>query len=136
LAKKVGIERFHKYQLVPYGSYSYLKGVTDEKTLPLYGSGGFRMIFDTKFDMAMVAFLDCLSQFAAEVQKQGVFSLPYEMDKGKIRDNNTGQWYSIKLQFNSEDLWTKALRYMLTNLKWGLAFVSMQYMEQQSDNSE
>ena len=49
------------------------------------------------------------------------------MDKGKIRDSNSGQWYSIKLQFNSEDLWTKALRYMLTNLKWGLAFVSMQY---------
>ena len=47
------------------------------------------------------------------------------MDKGKIRDSNSGQWYSIKLQFNSEDLWTKALRYMLTNLKWGLAFVSM-----------
>ncbi len=70
LAKKVGME-FQKYNLVPYGSYSYIKVIADGKVLPLYGSGGFKMIFDTKFDMGMVAFLDCLQQFAAEVvQKQ------------------------------------------------------------------
>ena len=70
LAKKVDME-FQKYILVPYGSYSYIKVISDGKVLPLYGSGGFKMIFDTKFDMAMVAFLDCLQQFAAEVvQKQ------------------------------------------------------------------
>jgi beclin 1 len=130
LARKLGIS-FNKYQVVPYGSYSYIKNLADEKTLPLYGSGGIRMIFDSKFDSAMVAFLDCLNQFANEVQRHGAFSLPYEMDKGKIRDSNSGQWYSIKLQFNSEDMWTKALRYMLTNLKWGLAFVSMQYNSKQ-----
>merc|ERR1712141_506566 len=134
LARKVGIT-FQKYQVVPYGSYSYIKTLTDEKILPLNGSGGFRMIFDSKFDTAMVAFLDCLTQFANEVQRRGAFSLPYEMDKGKIRDANSGQWHSIKLQFNSEDLWTKALRYMLTNLKWGLAFVSMQYNKQISENT-
>ena len=39
----------------------------------------------------MVAFLDCLQQFAGEVERRHGFSLPYEMDKGKIRDNNTGQ---------------------------------------------
>ena len=94
------------------------------------------MIFDTKFDAAQVAFLDCLQQFAIELEKQGGFSLPYEMDKGKIRDNNTGQYYSIKLGFNSEDLWTKALRYMLTNLKWGLAFVSMKYEAANSAEGE
>lgn len=134
LARKVGIT-FTKYQVVPYGSFSYIKNLSDEKTLPLYGSGGFRMIFDSKFDSGMVAFLDCLTQFANEVQRYGAFSLPYEMDKGKIRDSNSGQWYPIKLQFNSEDLWTKALRYMLTNLKWGLAFVSMQYNKQENDSS-
>merc|ERR1711974_87003 len=71
LARKVDIT-FNKYQVVPYGSYSYMKSLSgDEKTLPLYGSGGFRMIFDSKFDSAMVAFLDCLSQFANEVQRHG-----------------------------------------------------------------
>ena len=135
LSKTIGLDPFNKYQIVPYGSYSYIKVLADDKMLPLYGTGGFRMIFDTKYDNAMVAFLDCLSQFAAEVQRLGAFALPYEIDpKGKIRDNNSGQWYSIKLQFNSEDSWTKACRYMLTNLKWGLAYVGMTYMKQHPDN--
>ena len=110
----------------------YIQVLSDNKVLPLSGSGGFKMIFDTKFDMAMVAFLECLQQFAVEVQKRGCFSLPYEMDKGKIRDSNTGQHYSIKLQFNSEDSWTKACRYMLTNLKWGLAWLTSAYSDSSS----
>lgn len=117
--------------MVPYGNYSYVKVLADDKTLPLYGAGGIRMIFDSKFDSGMVAFLDCLQQFAVEIERRGGFSLPYPMSKGKICDNNTGQNYSIKLQFNSEDSWTKALRYMLTNLKWGLAFVSSNYSKQE-----
>ena len=127
LAKAIGYEEFQRYQLVPYGNYSYLRVLADDKVLPLYGTGGFRMIFDSKFDSAMVAFLDCLNQFAHEVEKQDGFKLPYELDKGKIRDSGTGQYYSIKRQFNSEEHWTKALRYMLTNLKWGLAYVSAKY---------
>ena len=34
--------------MIPYGNYSYVKVLADDKVLPLYGSGGFRMIFDTK----------------------------------------------------------------------------------------
>lgn len=135
LAKVVGPDPFQKYQIVPYGSYSYIKVLADGKVLPLYGTGGFRMIWDTKFDQAMVAFLDCLQQFGHEVDKNGDFNLPYEMDKGKIKDNNTNQWYSVKLQFNSEDLWTKACRHILTNLKWGLAFVGIKYLKREEGDS-
>ncbi|XP_077969310.1 beclin-1-like [Styela clava] len=97
--------------------------------LPLYGSGGFRLLWDTKFDQGMVAFLDCLQQFKEEVEqsKKG-FKLPYKMEKGKIEDTGgTGTSYWIKLQFNSEEQWTKALKFMLTNLKWGLAWVSSEF---------
>ena len=38
---------------------------------------------------------------------------------------------SVKLQFNSEDLWTKACRHMLTNLKWGLAFAGVKYLKRE-----
>ena len=37
----------------------------------------------------------------------------------------------MKLQFNSEDLWTKACRHMLTNLKWGLAFAGVKYLKRE-----
>ncbi|XP_024242085.1 beclin-1-like [Oncorhynchus tshawytscha] len=50
------------------------------------------------------------------------------MSKGKIEDTGgSGGSYSIKTQFNSEEQWTKALKFMLTNLKWGLAWVSSQF---------
>lgn len=35
----------------------------------------------------------------------------------------------IRIQFNSEEQWTKALKFVLTNLKWGLAWVSSQFTE-------
>ena len=58
-----------RYQLVPYGNYSYVKVLSEDKDLPLYGSGGFRLIWDTKFDAGMAAFLDCLQQFKEEVRQ-------------------------------------------------------------------
>ncbi|XP_064421464.1 beclin-1 isoform X2 [Latimeria chalumnae] len=131
LANKMGL-KFQRYRLVPYGNHSYLESLTDKsKELPLYCSGGLRFFWDNKFDHAMVAFLDCVQQFKEEVEKGDTgFCLPYRMDveKGKIEDTGgNGGSYSIKTQFNSEEQWTKALKFMLTNLKWGLAWVSSQF---------
>ncbi|XP_077595236.1 beclin-1 [Stigmatopora nigra] len=131
LANKMGL-RFQRYRLVPYGNHSYLESLTDKsKELPLYCSGGLRFFWDNKFDHAMVAFLDCVQQFKDEVEKGDTgFCLPYRMDveKGKIEDTGgNGGSYSIKTQFNSEEQWTKALKFMLTNLKWGLAWVTSQF---------
>lgn len=130
LAKKIGLN-FERYRLVPYGNHSFLECLDDKsKELPLYGSGGFRFFWDTKFDQAMVAFLDCLQQFKQEVEKgDSGFYLPYRMEKGKIYDSSSSCAYSVKIQFNSEEHWTKALKFMLTNLKWGLAWVSSQFTE-------
>uniref|UniRef100_G3NT30 Beclin-1 n=1 Tax=Gasterosteus aculeatus aculeatus TaxID=481459 RepID=G3NT30_GASAC len=118
LANKMGL-RFQRYRLVPYGNHSYLESLTDKsKELPLYCSGGLRFFWDNKFDHAMV-----------EKGDTG-FCLPYRMDveKGKIEDTGgSGGSYSIKTQFNSEEQWTKALKFMLTNLKWGLAWVTSQF---------
>ena len=38
-----------------------------------------------------------------------------------------GLLWLCRIQFNSEEQWTKALKFMLTNLKWGLAWVSSQF---------
>lgn len=128
LAKKVNLT-FQRYRLVPYGNHSFLESLEDKsKELPLHGSGGFKFFWDTKFDQAMVAFLDCLQQFKEEVEKgDKSFLLPYKMEKGRVEDPTNGNTYSIKIQFNSEEQWTKALKFMLTNLKWGLAWVSSQF---------
>jgi len=129
LCRKISLT-LNKYQLVPYGNFSYIKVLADNKDLPLYGSGGFKLIWDTKFDAGMAAFLDCLQQFKEEVERgDSGFCLPYEMEKGKIKDPATGNSFSVKIQFNSEEQWTKAMKYMLTNLKWGLAWVTSKYIK-------
>ncbi|XP_044728982.1 beclin-1-like protein isoform X2 [Chrysoperla carnea] len=135
LARKMNLT-FEKYKVVPYGNHSYIYVYADHRELPLFGVGGFRYMWSTKFDDAMNAFLDCLQQFKEEVEKEDPgFCLPYKirMDKnnpeksGKIEDSANGNCYFIKIQFNSEEQWTKALKFLLTNLKWGLAWVSSQF---------
>ncbi|XP_055338971.1 beclin-1-like [Paramacrobiotus metropolitanus] len=130
LAKKMSFA-FTKYKLVPFGSHSYIECLEEQnKKLPLYGDGGFKFFWDSKFDHAMAAFLECLHQFKIQVEKSGSqFCLPYDIDPvhGRIRDVHTGASYSIRAQFNSVEQWTKALKWMLTNLKWGLAWVVAQF---------
>ncbi|XP_054710251.1 beclin-1-like [Uloborus diversus] len=134
LAKKINLT-FERYRLVPYGNHSYLESLDKSKDLPLYCFGGIRYMLDNRFDQAMVAFLDCLQQFKEKVEDgDASFHLPYRMDKGKIEDISTGKSYSIKIQFNSEEQWTKALKFMLTNLKWALAWVSTQFQDSARGN--
>jgi beclin 1 len=126
LSLKVNL-RFERYRLVPFGNQSYIEVLGEKKKeLPLYGTGGLKFLWNTKFDQAMVAFLDCLQQFKLFIERMETgFNLPYRIDKDKIGDTGSGT-YSIKITLNSEEHWTKALKFMLTDLKWGLAFVVAQ----------
>lgn len=99
-----------------------------------YGSGDFginKMFFlNRRFDHAMVAVLNCLKQltdFAEDRDKS--LRLPYRISKDKIGD------LSIRIQFNQDELWTKALKYMLTNMKWILVFASRANISADSTNS-
>ena len=78
----------------------------------------------------MVAVLSCLKQLAdfAE-EKDKSLRLTYRINKDKIGD------LSIRLQFNQDESWTKALRYMLTNMKWILVFASRANTANESETS-
>lgn len=125
LAKKINL-KFKHYKLVPYGNNSFIESLDNKsRELPLYASGGFMFIWTAKFDQAMIAYLDCLQQFKEQVERdESNFRLPYKMEKGKIIDSINGYSFSIRMQTNSEEQWTKALKFMLTNLKWSLAYVA------------
>ncbi|KAJ8673867.1 hypothetical protein QAD02_005129 [Eretmocerus hayati] len=128
MARRINLT-FKRYKLVPFGNHSYIEVLDQNKELPLYGSGGFKFLWDTKFDAAMVAFLDCFVQFKETVEKRdSLFCLPYRVERGRLEDSH-GSSFSIKIQFNSEEQWTKALKYLLTNMKWGLAWVSSRYSQ-------
>ncbi|KAM0789553.1 hypothetical protein ACM66B_000364 [Microbotryomycetes sp. NB124-2] len=115
IARKFSFQ-FDNYKLVPMGSFSKIEKTTGDKaTLELYGSGDFavmRLLQNRRFDMAMVAFLDCLKQIGDFVgQRDKDLRLQHKIVKDKIGD------VSIKLQFGSDEAWTRALRHVLYDLK-------------------
>lgn len=129
LAKKINLT-FEKYRLVPYGSQSYIVVLDKNKVLPLYSSGGINYVLGKNFDNAMVAFLDCLQQFKEKVEGgDDSFHLPYRMSEGRLEDKGAGRLYLITINHNSFVEWTKALKFMLTNLRWALAWISTQFQE-------
>lgn len=62
------------YRLVPMGSFSRIEKTTGDKaTYELYGSGDLhfgRLLHNRRFDIAMVAFLDCLKHLIDHVKSQ------------------------------------------------------------------
>ena len=134
LARFTGVE-FERFRLVPYGNQSFLEPLEGKrKLLPLYSSAGLRIFTDSKFDAAMVAFLDCMNQLKSHIEKtsQPHFMLPYNVDKDKIGDPSK-EFYSIKTQFNTQERWTKALKFLLTNLRWALTWVAANSIQNTAD---
>eukprot|EP00946_MAST-07B_sp_MAST-7B-sp1_P003545 g3545.t1 len=109
IANKVGFT-FSKFRIIPMGSNSKIAKVGQERTsYDLHStSGGMFGSFRSTFNAGMAAYLACLTEigdYAMSVDR--ALRLPYDMSSVSIR--TSGQ---------SEDQWTKALKYMLTNLKW------------------
>ncbi|KAI9841084.1 MAG: autophagy protein 6 [Thelocarpon superellum] len=149
VADKLGFT-FDGYQLKPMGSTSKIErmehvqagssvgsapnraGTAKVTTFELYSSGDLplgRMFLHRRFDLAMVAFLECLRQLGAYVEhgpgqaRPGGgnlpgLKLPYEIKKDRIGDA------SIKLGFNQDEAWTRACKYTLTCCKFLLAHAS------------
>ncbi|KAL4251477.1 beclin family protein [Abortiporus biennis] len=85
---------FENYRLVPMGSFSRIERTTGDKaTYELYGS-------------------DCLKQLIDYVKSQDPsIDFPHQIVKDKIGEA------TVKLQFNQEEAWTRALRHVLLALK-------------------
>jgi beclin 1 len=73
---------FHVYRLIPLGNYSRIEKLSDDKAVyELYGSGEFqisRLFWNRRFDLALVAFLNCVQQLAEYAERMDkTFKLPY-----------------------------------------------------------
>eukprot|EP01113_Clastostelium_recurvatum_P038496 TRINITY_DN5774_c0_g1_i1.p1 TRINITY_DN5774_c0_g1~~TRINITY_DN5774_c0_g1_i1.p1 ORF type:complete len:690 (+),score=185.91 TRINITY_DN5774_c0_g1_i1:84-2153(+) len=120
--------KFTQYRLLPLGSQSKMERIDNGSTYELFGSSDIslgRLFWYRRFDNAMVAFQMCLKEMADYVESQDkTLQLPYRMDRDKVGD------MSIKIQFNNEETWTKSLKYMVSNLKWLLAWIARREMMQ------
>mmetsp|Transcript_8240 Transcript_8240/g.24263 ORF Transcript_8240/g.24263 Transcript_8240/m.24263 type:complete len:290 (+) Transcript_8240:88-957(+) len=119
--------RFPRHTLHPMGSFSKVAHVDDPKNLfELHGTGSLhlgRIFSGARFDRAMVMFLQCVAALIAHAKRTAVPNLsepPYRIDEDRIGKGDS--MLSIRLQFNQDEVWTRALKYMLTDLKWLLAW--------------
>ncbi|KIY74335.1 APG6-domain-containing protein [Cylindrobasidium torrendii FP15055 ss-10] len=114
---------FENYRLVPMGSFSRIERTTADKSIyELYGSGDLhfgRLLHNRRFDLAMVGFIECLKQLMDYIKAlDSSIDFPHQVVKDKIGD------VSVKLQFNQEDAWTRALRHVLLALKMCLKWAT------------
>ncbi|XP_065340108.1 beclin-1-like protein isoform X2 [Cloeon dipterum] len=106
LAKLIGLE-FEKYRIVAYASRSHLVVLEDGQMLPLFNLN------------------ELMQQLEVRIKSiDATVLMPYEI-KGGVLEDKYGQSYSIRKEFNSEEGWQKALKYMLRNLQCYLCFVSV-----------
>ncbi|TPX40957.1 hypothetical protein SeMB42_g03103 [Synchytrium endobioticum] len=111
---------FKSYRLVPMGNFSRIEKIeADKASYELYGSGDIASVLfhNRRFDMALVALLNCLLQMC-ELVDQDKVKIPYKISKDRIGDA------SIR-HSNQDETWTKALKFVLINLKWVLAYACM-----------
>merc|ERR1719262_1676290 len=105
-----------QYRLQPRGSFSAIQAAGDVLELHSSDGGLTRFFSDRRFDLAMSSFLSCLKEVTRFLQRDPTMRLPFKIDGDKIGG------FSIRAQHNQDDRWTKALKYMLTDLKWIIAF--------------
>lgn len=120
------------YRLRPMGSMSKIEKHEPDSSNPsktkiimleAYSSGEYqieRMFKYSSFDNCMVAMLEVISQIAKELKKyDSNIDLPYKMHNDKIGDA------SIRLLSKiTDEQWTSACKFLLTNTKWILAYSS------------
>ena len=112
------------YKLLPRGSFSVIVKKDDRSSLELFtADGGLARFFSgRKFDSALVAYLAVISEVIAFFQRADrTIRVPYKIEGDKIGG------LPVTLQFNSDDKWTQAMKFLLTDVKWIVTFVESKF---------
>ena len=113
---------FQECELLPMGSTPRVECRKSRTVYELYGP--VTQIVRANYDTGMVLYLRCLEEFEtyargtdlASERRTKPFELPYAIEGDKVNG------LTVRLRFNREERWTKALKFMLTNLKVLLAW--------------
>uniref|UniRef100_K3X838 Atg6 BARA domain-containing protein n=1 Tax=Globisporangium ultimum (strain ATCC 200006 / CBS 805.95 / DAOM BR144) TaxID=431595 RepID=K3X838_GLOUD len=108
---------FIRNKLIPRGSFSRVVSAHN-KEYSLYSDGG--MFRRRGFNQAMILFLECVDDAGRRaMHEEPSMKFPYKIQRGKIND--------LPISLGNDEQWTKALKCMLTHLKWLLAWISKRY---------
>uniref|UniRef100_A0A0A9HXY9 Atg6 n=1 Tax=Arundo donax TaxID=35708 RepID=A0A0A9HXY9_ARUDO len=107
----------YRIKIHPMGRYPRIMDMNND-TYELFGP--VNLLFHTRFDKAMTWFLTCLQEFVEfamsldkknNVPPEKSLKLPYKIDGDKVES------LTVTRDWNTEETWTKALKYMLCDLK-------------------
>lgn len=123
IASRAGIE-FVKYGLSPLGSSSKVYKCDDKRTLyPLFTDGSFSFFPKRNFNTALMGFITCLHELGEHIRMHDpTLELPNPIDVVESTISNI----SVLLG-NDEELWTRALKFMLADIKWIIAWYTKHY---------
>ena len=113
---------FTKYVIYPMGAFTKLGRVEEGRpSLNLFTDGTFFLFPKRNFNSALSAFLTCLQEFGEYIEDHDpVLQLPYSIS---LAENKIGD-LSVLYTGNEDEKWTRALKFLLTNLKWIVAWAS------------
>lgn len=118
VAKKSGMQ-FRKYCIFPMGCFARISRCDDKKTLfNLFTDGSFSLFPKRNFNTALTGLLTCIDELGALVMEHDpTLQLPYSISAAEGKIHN----HSIALSADEEQ-WTRALKYMLSDIKWIIAW--------------
>ncbi len=88
------------------------------KEYSLYSDGN---IFRRRgFNQGLLLFLECVDDAGKRaMQDEATLKFPYKIQRGKIGD--------LSICMGNDEQWTRALKYLLTHLKWLLAWSAKRF---------
>lgn len=123
--------RFSTYDIVPMGSFT--KIATRPLTrggyvtvYNLYSDDSFQLFGKRNFNMALNGFLQCLKETGDTVAlRDCTMAFPYPIEMSDQRKAAVLTIGGLSMSYEHEgEIWTRALKYFLANLKWLAAFTA------------
>lgn len=123
LRKRIGF-RYRLYTIKCMGSCTKIeKQRENSKAITTYKlyydvDGFFTLTPDRNFNDGILAFVMCVALLSQEMtDKDASLSLPYTIDPKAGTINNLHP-ISLRYQRGEEERWTRALKYLMTDIKW------------------
>jgi beclin len=111
---------FKNYVIIPFGSFPKIARVEDKKTfLPLFiEQNAFTFFPKRNFNAALLGFMWCVYEFGDFVAAYDpTMAIPHKIN---VNESKIGD---ISFVYGTDDeMWTRALKFMLANIKWIIAW--------------
>jgi beclin 1 len=119
IASRCGIQ-FKQFHIAPMGSFPRILKADDRRTsYPLFiDQGSFSLFPKRNFNLALSGFMQCIFELGEYITAYDpTLSIPYKIEvaDSKIADKSF-------VYGGDEEVWTHALKHMLANIKWIIAW--------------